>query len=71
MNEYNFTSGYFKALSQNLAEKSEDNLKAYRKDAVDAQNRATASTAATAAADREANAGKFQLKATLYCSSTE
>ena len=56
MNEYNFTSGYFKALSQNLAEKSEDNLKAYRKDAVDAQNRATASTAATAAADREANA---------------
>ena len=56
MNEYNFTSGYFKALSQNLAEKSEDNLKAYRKDAVDAQNRATASTAATAAADREAMA---------------
>ena len=54
MNEYNFTSGYFKALSQNLAEKSEDNLKAYRKDAVAAQREATASTAAIAAADRAA-----------------
>ena len=66
MNEYNFTSGYFKALSQNLAEKSEENLKTYREAAVAAQNAETKSKETIAANALEADRDTRSAQAESY-----